>query len=108
MRQRRFERHPCQARDIAALQGGFADSTILRQHGIRMAHRDFTAGGACRLHLKDLRLIKDMMGGDIASLRHTSASFEGFEKLVATGFSEADHSAYFELYEDVLPQDPPT
>jgi 2-hydroxy-3-oxopropionate reductase len=81
-----------------ALQGGFADSAVLRQHGQRMVNRDFTPGGPCRLQLKDLHLIRDMMGGDIARLRHLSASLDGFEQLVETGYREADHSAYFELY----------
>ena len=38
----------------AALKGGFADSTILQQHGARMSRRDFTPGGPSRLQLKDL------------------------------------------------------
>ncbi|MBW7920755.1 MAG: NAD(P)-dependent oxidoreductase [Rubellimicrobium sp.] len=37
-----------------ALQGGFADSTILRQHGRRMQARDFAPGGASANQLKDL------------------------------------------------------
>jgi 3-hydroxyisobutyrate dehydrogenase-like beta-hydroxyacid dehydrogenase len=37
-----------------ALKGGFADSTILQQHGKRMADNDFTPGGRSALQLKDL------------------------------------------------------
>jgi len=37
-----------------ALKGGFADSTILQQHGKRMSNRDFAPGGLSRLQLKDL------------------------------------------------------
>ena len=86
------------AKVARALQGGFADSAVLRQHGQRMVNRDFTPGGPCRLHLKDLHLVRDIMGGDTTWLRHMSASLDGFEQLVETGHSEADHSAYFELY----------
>lgn len=81
-----------------ALQGGFADSVVLRQHGPRMVNRDFTPRGPCRLHLKDLHLVRDVMSGDMDWLRHMSTSLAGFEQLVETGYSEADHSAYFELY----------
>lgn len=38
----------------AALKGGFADSTILQQHGARMTNRDFTPGGPSAIQLKDL------------------------------------------------------
>jgi 2-hydroxy-3-oxopropionate reductase len=100
------ERFGLQASELVeALEGGFADSTVLRQHGARMVRRNFEAGGACRLHLKDLRLIEELLEGDVGLLRHTSASLEGFEKLVATGFSEADHSSYFQLYENALRRD---
>lgn len=37
-----------------ALKGGFADSTILQQHGKRMTNGDFDPGGLSRLQLKDL------------------------------------------------------
>lgn len=38
----------------AALQGGFADSTILQQHGTRMTTGNFEPGGLSTLQLKDL------------------------------------------------------
>jgi len=37
-----------------ALKGGFADSTILQQHGERMTKRNFDPGGASRTQVKDL------------------------------------------------------
>ena len=37
-----------------ALRGGFADSTILQQHGQRMTERDFCPGGHSSNQLKDL------------------------------------------------------
>ena len=40
-----------------ALLGGFADSTILQQHGKRMSERNFDPGGPSRLQLKDLKNI---------------------------------------------------
>lgn len=37
-----------------ALQGGFADFTILQQHGARMTNGDFVPGGLSKFQLKDL------------------------------------------------------
>lgn len=38
----------------AALKGGFADSTILQQHGQRMTEGNFVPGGLSKFQLKDL------------------------------------------------------
>ncbi|WP_299620177.1 NAD(P)-dependent oxidoreductase [uncultured Tateyamaria sp.] len=38
----------------AALKGGFADSTILQQHGERMTEGNFVPGGLSKFQLKDL------------------------------------------------------
>jgi 3-hydroxyisobutyrate dehydrogenase-like beta-hydroxyacid dehydrogenase len=38
-----------------ALLGGFVDSTILRQHGLRMIDADFKPGGPAKWQLKDTR-----------------------------------------------------
>ena len=43
---------PAAVRD--ALRGGFADSTILQQHGTRMTTGNFAPGGLSKLQLKDL------------------------------------------------------
>jgi len=43
---------PAAVRD--ALKGGFADSTILQQHGARMTNRDFVPGGLTYNQVKDL------------------------------------------------------
>lgn len=37
-----------------ALSGGFADSTILQQHGARMTNGDFVPGGLSKFQVKDL------------------------------------------------------
>lgn len=54
--------NPAVVRD--ALKGGFADSTILQQHGARMTERNFIPGGLSRFQLKDL----DFLLGEAASL----------------------------------------
>ena len=47
----------------AALKGGFADSTILQQHGERMSTRNFVPGGLSRLQVKDLDNVLAEAGG---------------------------------------------
>lgn len=85
---------PAAVRD--ALKGGFADSTILQQHGARMSARDFTPGGFTRLQIKDL----DNVLGEAASLgltlpatQETRRRFARLRDEMAGG--ELDHSALF-------------
>lgn len=84
---------------IDALEGGFADSAVLRQHGRRMATRDFTPGGTCQLHLKDLCLAADLAAGQFSRLVHASEIMHRFARLVREGSGNADHSAYYLTYE---------
>lgn len=76
-----------------ALLGGFADSTILRQHGRRIIERDFRPGGPAKHQLKDTRTA-------IALARKLGLTLpvgdlvDGlFSDLVAHGDGELDHSA---------------
>ncbi|TPK59119.1 NAD(P)-dependent oxidoreductase [Mesorhizobium sp. B2-4-19] len=83
---------------IEALKGGFADSAVLRQHGPRMAARDFSAAGAMRLHLKDLRLAKGGNSETFCHLWHANKALDVFEALVAQGLGDTDHSGYVVAY----------
>ena len=83
---------------LKALQGGFADSAILRQHGPRMAEGDFRPGGTCRLHLKDLVLARSVGGTEFARLVNANAALQRLEGLVDAGQGELDHSAYYLTY----------
>lgn len=84
---------------LPALEGGFADSKVLRTHGPRMARRDFSAGGAIRLHLKDLNLVIDENPERTSDLCHTRKAREVFARLAAAGHEAADHSGYILDYE---------
>ncbi len=81
-----------------ALIGGFADSTILRQHGKRMITRQFEPGGKAELQLKDLRTARELaesLGLDLPVLKLTEALYRD---MCAHGRSQLDHSAlYLEL-----------
>lgn len=85
---------------IAALEGGFADSAVLRQHGRKMAARNFVAGGTCSLHLKDLRLAAELAGEDFECFVNSNQALHRFERLVQSGHKDADHSAYYLTYEN--------
>ena len=43
-----------------ALLGGFANSKILENHGQRMINKLYKAGFTTKLHLKDLKIAKDI------------------------------------------------
>jgi len=86
---------------VGALAGGFADSRILQEHGDRMIRRDFLPGGTNRIFLKDLDAIRALAEELSTELPLTAISRDAFAELVATGYSEHDHSSYFE-YLDLL------
>lgn len=82
---------PAQVRE--ALLGGFADSTILRQHGRRMVDGDFVPGGPAKYQVKDtttaLACAADL-GLTLPILQHVDGLFGA---LVAHGGGDLDHSA---------------
>jgi 3-hydroxyisobutyrate dehydrogenase-like beta-hydroxyacid dehydrogenase len=92
---------------LKALEGGFADSRILREHGDRMIRRDFSPGGTNRIFLKDLNEIHALAAELDSDLPLTTRSHKAYVELVATGFDEHDHSSYFE-YLELLNKSPPT
>ncbi|QBF34309.1 NAD(P)-dependent oxidoreductase [Thalassococcus sp. S3] len=83
----------------AALQGGFADSTILQQHGARMTTGDFNPGGLSKFQLKDLdNVLNEARAHDLTLpvTQHIRDRFAYFVEDMAGG--ELDHSGlYLEL-----------
>lgn len=80
------------ARVREALLGGFADSTVFRQHGLRMVERNFTPGGPAKYQVKDtstaLRFarshgLKLPVGEEVDRL---------FQAMVDHGNGDLDHS----------------
>ncbi len=79
----------------AALKGGFADSTILQQHGARMSKRDFVPGGPSRLQLKDLDNVLAEAGAlELPVVTHVRDRFAAYVNDL--GGAEQDHSGLFE------------
>ena len=83
----------------AALKGGFADSTILQQHGERMTNGDFEPGGLTKFQLKDLNNTLDEAASLGLSLPATETVRDRFQHFSdAMGGAEKDHSGlYLEL-----------
>lgn len=83
----------------AALRGGFADSTILQQHGARMTEGDFTPGGPSRLQVKDLDNVLAEAAALGLTLPATATIRDRFVRLVEElDGGGLDHSAlYVEL-----------
>ena len=81
-----------------ALMGGFADSTIMTQHGERMLCGNFEPGGASVMQLKDCRTIAalaDTLELDLPLMQQATALYESF---VEHGGGQKDHSGvYLEL-----------
>jgi len=82
-----------------ALKGGFADSTILQQHGERMTTGNFTPGGLSKFQLKDLNNVMAEAEGLGLTLPMISDVRDRFADFVDTlGGADKDHSGlYLEL-----------
>jgi 2-hydroxy-3-oxopropionate reductase len=75
-----------------ALQGGFASSRILTEHGQRMVDRAFEPGGPAKFQLKDLRnalSAADRLGLDLPI---TELLHDLFDAMVQSGKGDMDHS----------------
>jgi 2-hydroxy-3-oxopropionate reductase len=76
-----------------ALLGGFASSRILELHGERMLEANYVPGGKARLQLKDIDIIRALSSSVGVPLDAFGAAASRFERLVADGGGELDHSA---------------
>ena len=75
-----------------ALTGGFADSTILRQHGRRMIENDFKPGGPAKWQLKDTHTAVALAKSLGLALPVIGLVDSLFEQMVAHGDGDFDHS----------------
>jgi 2-hydroxy-3-oxopropionate reductase len=79
----------------AALQGGFADSTVWRQHGRRMLDRQFKPGGYAHIQLKDLQTAT-MLAHDVGvDLPFCELARALYAEMCANGREALDHSALY-------------
>ena len=76
----------------AALQGGFASSRILTEHGQRMVERAFEPGGPAKLQVKDLRNALKAAEQLGLNLPITQLIHKLFDDMVNSGKADMDHS----------------
>jgi 2-hydroxy-3-oxopropionate reductase len=76
-----------------ALLGGFADSAVLRQHGLRMVERDFKPGGPAKHQIKDTGTALDLARAQELRLPVAEEVDRLFRSLVEHGGGDLDHSA---------------
>lgn len=82
---------PAQVRE--ALLGGFADSTVLRQHGLRMVERQFKPGGPAKYQVKDTSTALALARTLGLTMPLLGVVDRLFADMVAHGDGELDHSA---------------
>lgn len=81
------------ARVREALSGGFADSTVFRQHGRRMIEGDFEPGGPAKYQIKDTGTALELAGSLGLHLPVATEVDRIFRGLVEHGGGDLDHSA---------------
>lgn len=78
-----------------ALLGGFADSTVFRQHGRRMVEGDFAPGGPAKYQVKDTGTAL-ALASSLGLQLPVAEKVDGlFRRLVNEGGGDLDHSAVF-------------
>ncbi len=90
---------PARVRD--ALMGGFATSRILELHGKRMIDGDFDPGGRARTQRKDMFEAVEFASALGIDLPALNLNLELYDKLLARGWGDLDHSALHKLIEDI-------
>ena len=75
-----------------ALQGGFASSRILSEHGLRMVNRDFEPGGPAKFQVKDLVNALGAAESLGLDLPITKLLHRLFEDMVQSGGADLDHA----------------
>ena len=86
---------------IKAVEGGFADSKVLRNHGSRMVKKDFAPRGKTITHLKDMNNILECAENIETKLPISKLIQSMYQNLVNRGLGNNDHSA---LYKEILHQ----
>lgn len=80
-----------------ALLGGFADSTVMRQHALRMIERNFRPGGPAKHQLKDLRGVMESAAELGVGMPMLELAEKAFAEFVDKGGADMDHSGIVEL-----------
>lgn len=83
-----------------ALMGGFADSTIWRQHGERIVKQNFAPGARASVQLKDMRTAAEQAKAEHLRLPILNLAHELYADMCSHGRGDLDHCGlYLELAE---------
>jgi 3-hydroxyisobutyrate dehydrogenase-like beta-hydroxyacid dehydrogenase len=77
------------------LQGGLARSEVVAQKGSKWIDEDFAAGGSAVNQLKDLRFIREAADARSITLPTTQQVTRLFDRMVADGDGELDHTGVY-------------
>lgn len=88
------------ARVREAIRGGFAESRILELHGERMVKGDFKPGGRAATQRKDIAQALDLAREYGVDLPATALNLELYDRLLAAGGADLDHSALYRLFQE--------
>ncbi|QHC60569.1 NAD-binding protein [Rathayibacter sp. VKM Ac-2760] len=80
---------------IELLQGGLARTAVLEQKSRKWLDEDFAEGGSARNQLKDLRFIEESAAAEGVSLPATAAVTALFERMIAVGDGDLDHTGVY-------------
>ena len=80
-----------------ALQGGFADSRVLREHGARMIAGNYNPGARIAVQRKDMRQALSLAQSFGLELPLTELAAERFDEVAELGFDHLDQSSLFKL-----------
>ena len=86
---------------IKAVDGGFADSKILKNHGKKMIEKNFKPGGKTSTHLKDMKNILESAENLNFKLPISSLIKKMYQDLVNNGHSNKDHSSLYLQIEEI-------
>ena len=86
---------------IKAVTGGFADSKVLQNHGLRMINKNFVPRGKSSTHLKDMINILELAKENNLNLPLSNLIKKMYQNLVDQGLGNDDHSS---LYKEILNQ----
>ena len=85
------------------LMGGFADSRILSEHGLRMVERNFTPGGPNLNFIKDMKAILETAAALNLKLPLLSHVNEVYKKMCDNDQGHLDHASYILALEAANP-----
>ena len=86
---------------IKAIEGGLADSKILKNHGKKMIDGNYTPGGKTSTHLKDMNNILESANNVNLNLPISGLIKKMYTDLVNNGHSNKDHSSLYLHIEDI-------